>query len=253
MNPVVLHQSSHLKAFRNGLHHAVSDVIIVCFQYRIADQHLDQPGFAESFFASRNIEAVCVNCATNEWYQYPDLPDALTKIRAFASGRRRIVTYGTSMGGYAALRFAGAIGAHASIAVGPQYSPRSTVIAAETRYDVDVLQTSFLHEDTYRISPLVQHNVVHDPLLRVDTCHLLAYRREAPLRAISIPFGGHTPTIPLAQCGLLDDFILQLVEGTFCASRFRRMFRAARSSSSEYRRALTDRLLERERRRSVGS
>jgi hypothetical protein len=56
----------------------------VCFQYIQPDQHLELPGFAEEFFEKFEIDAFFVNCATNEWYQYPDLPRALSILQGFA-------------------------------------------------------------------------------------------------------------------------------------------------------------------------
>lgn len=195
------------------------------------DQDLNLPGFAEEFFDKFHIDAVFVNCATNEWYQYQDLPEALWRLRSFSSPWSRIVTYGSSMGGYAALRFAAALGATSSIAVGPQYSPRSAIIGEENRYDAMVSQTRFLHEQAYGAAGTVDNYVVYDPLLKIDRAHVLAYQKEANLIPICVPCGGHTPTILLAQCGLLSEFLLHLVAGTFCASRFRMALRRARASS----------------------
>lgn len=188
-----------------------------------------------------------VNCATNEWYQYRDLPKALSILHAFASAWSRTVTYGSSMGGYAALRFAAVVGAKSSIAVGPQYSPRSIVIAEESRFDTIIAQTEFLYEDSHRLSASVDNYVIYDPLLKIEERHVVEYQKDANLVPIRIPCGGHTPTIVLAQCGMLSEFILQLVAGTFCASRFRNAFRRARASSAEYWNELLDRLQERGR------
>jgi len=251
LNQDIIYRSRYLKIFSNGASHPRLGTVVICFQYRRPDQHLDLPGFAEEFFDRFQVAAVFVNCATNEWYQYQDLPEALATLRAFVSAWARIVTYGSSMGGYAALRFASAVGAKRTIAVGPQYSPRSLVVAGDNRYDALVAQTQFLHEDSYRASAALDNYVVYDPLLKMDERHMMEYRKEANVVPIRIPCGGHTPTILLAQCGLLSDFILDLIAGTFCALRFRHVFRRARTSSPEYWKELVDRLLERGRRETA--
>jgi hypothetical protein len=244
MKADLLYRSSNLKVFRNGPWSQSRDTLVVCFQYRQPSQQLDLPGFAEEFFAKSEIDAVFVNCASNEWYQYQDLPLALSKIRTFASTWRRVVTYGSSMGAYAALRFAAAIGAQASISIGPQYSPRPTVIAGEHRFCTDIAVTGFLHEESYQANSCVANYVIYDPLLKLDSRHVVEYQKTATLILIAIPCGGHTPTILLVQCGMLSDFILQLVAGTFSVQRFRRQFRLARRSSPEYWKELGERLHE---------
>lgn len=236
-----------MKIFRNGPWRNCLDTLVVCFQYKRPDQHLDLPGLAEEFFNKLQIDAVFVNCATNEWYQYHDLPKGLSTLRVFASAWRRTITYGSSMGGYAAIRFAAIVGAKSSIAVGPQYSPRSLIVPGENRFDALVAQTEFLYEDSYRASSGVDNYVIYDPLLKIDERHVMEYRKDANLLPIPIPCGGHTPTVVLSECGLLTEFILDLTKGTFCASRFRTSFRQARASSDEYWKELMDRLLERDR------
>lgn len=81
MNTEILYRSPNLKVFRKRPQPFRFDVIVVSFQYRQTDQHLDLPGFAEGFLTDAGIDAVFVNCATNEWYQYPDLPLALSAVR----------------------------------------------------------------------------------------------------------------------------------------------------------------------------
>jgi hypothetical protein len=222
-----------------------TDVVAICFQYKLEDPRLDAIGFAEDFFRKRNLDAIFVNCCSNEWWQYPDLPSALTILRQFASRWNRAVTYGSSMGGYAALRFAETLGASASIAVGPQYSPRPSVIPGETRYATWIAHTGFLHEDRYRISSHVHNAIIYDPLCREDRPHIERYRWQAPIVPIAIHAGGHTPAILLEQCGLLTECVTELLAGTLDVSRLRVRVRQRRRSSAEYWETLIEGLLER--------
>jgi hypothetical protein len=141
MNSNILHSSRNLKVFCNGPLSAKGSSVMICFQYKQPDQRLGLMGFAEEFCEQYQLDAVFVNCVSNEWYQYADLPEALSAIRSFAAPWERRVTYGSSMGGYAALRFAAAVGAQRSIAIGPQYSPRPSVILGENRYIGLIVQT----------------------------------------------------------------------------------------------------------------
>lgn len=245
---MILYESSNLKVFTSSTQPTRSNVLVVCFQYKLLDQHLNAPGFGEEFFLKHKIDAVYVNCATNEWWQYPDLPEALSKLRDLSARWNRTVTYGSSMGGYAALRFSAAIGAERSIAVGPQYSPRSSVVPGENRFDSFVSRTKFLHEDACSISETVRNYVIYDPLYKMDRQHIVRYEAEASLVHIKVWCGGHTPAIMLVQCGLLTDLILELIYGEFCESRLRNSVRRTRKQSSQYWIELTNLLLERDRR-----
>jgi hypothetical protein len=123
-------------------------------------------------------------------------------------------------------------------------------VPGETRFDAILSQTEFLHEDTYRISASVDNYIIYDPLLETDQRHALEYQKEAMQKAASLtpirmPCGGHTPTVLLSECGMLSEFLLQLIEGQFCAPRFRTAFRKMRTSSPQYWRELADRLQER--------
>lgn len=242
---MIFHASPNLKVFADNASPSSSEMLVVCFQYLLPVPTLDAPGFGEEFFRAHRIDSVFVNCSTNEWWQYPELSEALSTLRGLAAKWRRTVTYGSSMGGYAALRFAEAIGATTCIAVGPQYSPRSSIVPGENRYDALVSATEFLHEDAYRVCRTAMNFVLYDPLHRLDKRHVLRYAQEADLLHVRVPCTGHTPTVVLSQCGLLSDVILELLSGTFRSPEFRRNFRRARRGSSEYWRELGLRLGER--------
>jgi hypothetical protein len=235
----VLYKSGNLKVFFIGPRHSSRKLLAICFQYKQLEQSLEHPGFAEEFFTRERIDALYVNCATNEWYQYPELPEVLSLIRSFASDWERIVTYGSSMGAYASLRFAGAIGAHCSISVAPQYSPRSSVIAGEDRFHTDIAQTTFLHEGAYLADNTITNYVLFDPLLAIDVVHVEAYGSGASLCRIPVSCGGHIPLIALVECGLIRDTLVHLLQGTFSKPGFRRSFRLARRTSPEYWAELT--------------
>jgi hypothetical protein len=242
---LIAFESLNLKVFTRLTPATDFNVLAVCFQYMLPEQCLDAEGFGEAFFLKYEIDAVFVNCATNEWWQYPDLPDALATVRELAARWKRKVTYGSSMGGYAALRFAASIGASCSVAVGPQYSPLSSAVAGENRYQSLVSRTEFLFEEAFKISPAVTNYIIYDPLFRPDVRHVLRYVAEAPVVPIKIFGAGHTPTIVLQECGLLTECILQLMGDTFSSLQLRKSLRGSRRISHEYWKELILRLLER--------
>ena len=67
------------------------------------DRTLDRPGFGEDFFRGRGIDAIHVLSRENRWYQHPELMDALAAVAGATGGYPRVIAYGSSMGGFAAL------------------------------------------------------------------------------------------------------------------------------------------------------
>jgi hypothetical protein len=155
-------------------------------------------------------------------------------VRAVTGNWDHVFTLGSSMGGYAALRFAALVGACRSIAIGPQYSPRSSRVAEEVRYDSDVRNTRFLFEDGWLASNEVENYLVFDSLLKIDSVHALRYLEDARVNLVRVPCAGHSPTVVIGECGFLDSFILDLAMGVFKPSEFRAAFRGARSRSPQY-------------------
>jgi S-formylglutathione hydrolase FrmB len=71
---------------------------------------------------------------TNDWFQYRDF-DLVTKaVRALTRSAEHVLSYGSSMGGYGAIRFADAVGATQVLAFSPQYSIDRRVMPQEIRW-----------------------------------------------------------------------------------------------------------------------
>ena len=252
MTQQIVYLSPNLKVFSSAPLDARLPALAICFQYRLDNQHLNQPGFAASGIDRLEIAALFVNCASNAWYQYPDLPLALAALRSAAADFACTVTYGSSMGAYAAIRFASALGARRSIAVAPQYFPRAGVLAGGNRYGGLVAPVEFLHEHRYRVSDDVENFIIFDPFHQVDRRHVDMYRADAAVRLVPVPFGGHVPTAVLAQCGMLLPFLDSLIEGRFDGPDFRRAFRQHRRASSVYLQQVRRGLAERRQARCRG-
>src|SRR5262249_48609659 len=89
---------------------------------------LDVQGFGEDFFVKRGIDSIHIIPRANNWYQYPELLAAAEAVRRFAASYDKVITYGSSMGAYAAIRLGGEVGAEAALAISPQYSMDPTVV-----------------------------------------------------------------------------------------------------------------------------
>lgn len=78
--------------------------------------------FAESFLAKQGISAAFVVANCNQWYQHPEMEDAIYALQRITRAYDRILLFGSSMGAFAALQFSWRLGADAVLAMAPQHS-----------------------------------------------------------------------------------------------------------------------------------
>ena len=172
---------------------------------------LARPGFGEAYFQGHGISATHLLTRDNDWFQHPELPDALAAMRAAASGAGPVLAYGSSMGAYAAVRFADAVGATAALALSPQYS-------------IDPAKVPF----------------VYDPY-SLDRRHAELIARDTPIQGIRLPFGGHPASAYLQEARLLHGLVMGALDGTLDAAAAERAARAARGSLATYHATLAER------------
>lgn len=175
-------------------------------------------GFGEHFLRKHRISAYHVMQTRNRWYQYPETPAALAAIRDEIAAGQRVVTYGSSMGGYAAFRFSGVLGADAVIACSPQYSADLLRVPWERRWIHLSRDIPFIWDRL----PLAAHTRLYaffDPLDR-DLHHVRLIERKARVTRVPLPYSGHPSLQFMHEVGLLAPALLQIAEDTFDADAF---------------------------------
>ena len=223
----VLFESANVRARR--VPHA-SAVLVVTFANYEEAPGKDAPGFGEGFFGGLGIDAIHVTAARNDWFQYPEMP-ALCRAVAAAAAGKRVIAYGSSMGGYAALRFAGALGAVNVVAISPQHAIARTLVPWERRWRAEARRICFLPwRDAGAPPPAILLFDPHNP----DARHAAAWARERPVTAIALPHAGHPATTFLAQVGLLGETLRAIVEDRFDPEVLRIEARLRRRGSAEY-------------------
>jgi pimeloyl-ACP methyl ester carboxylesterase len=194
---------------------------------------LDRPGYGEAFLDRSGIDAIHVVGRGNDWYQYPQMAAAMAAVRDVAAGYSRVVTYGSSMGGYAAIRLAGLAGAHAVFALSPQFSINPRAVFWERRWPDSSRRFRDVWESTLAWPRPAEAYVAYDPRTP-DRRHMALLRARFDHQAIVLPFTGHPVTGYLAEVGLLQQAVLSICEGTFDCAGFTRSALASRDQSSEY-------------------
>ena len=181
----------------------------------------DRPSFGEAFFLAEGITAIHVMCHGNDWFQYPEMPSVLSLIREACSDAERLMTYGSSMGGYAALRFAAAIGAHSALALSPQYSVDPRKARFETRWASDRRRIRFIQALEGRIAQVPLMVLAYDSRLEIDTGHVSLLTAFNDVEGIPLPFAGHPVGPFLNDVGLLRPLVLSVLDRSFNQEYFR--------------------------------
>ena len=212
-----------------------NDRVCVITFASLTDTHdLDQPGFGEEFFQQHGIDAVHVIIRTNVWYFFDDFDAALERIRAVARRYDRVLTYGSSMGGYAAIRFAETLGADVAVAISPQYSVSKRIAPFEIRWRHLTPDNSPVHEEPEHGSAKVAPIVFYDPQ-DLDARHFRLIAAHYPLTVgIAMPHAGHPAGGMLAETHMLSRAILDIVNGSFDPRALAQELRARRGQSGHY-------------------
>lgn len=193
----------------------------------------DRSGFGQEFLAEAGISALHVMGAREDWYQYPEMGEAMKAVRQATSGAERVMTYGSSMGGYAALRFADAAGANAVLAISPQYSIDPRKVPFEKRWIQDSRRIRWLPEIDGRLTSAARPVVVFDPASE-DGRHIALIQADIAITAIRLPHVSHPATTYLGEVGLLKPLVFQTLSGELDGPSFNRQARLARRTSSLY-------------------
>ena len=209
-----------------------SDVCFVTFDSYSDVGTLDRPAFAESFLHGRGIDAVHILSRSNDWYLYPYSAEAFAVARAAVAGYARVITYGSSMGAYAAIRFGGRVGAQLAIAMSPQFSINPATPPFEKRWQYDAQAIDFSIEAGFAADFVAKAIIFYDPR-NDDRLHVDCFRSLTEVVDVAIPNGGHPVTTILAEIGLLQDAIVDIVAGTFDRTVFVRRLRADRRRSAQ--------------------
>lgn len=206
--------------------------LVVTFASWIEAPARERAGFAEKFLVKRGISAVHVTCAGNDWYQYPEMAEAMAAAARARQSFARCTTYGLSMGGYAAIRFSGAVGAERAITIAPQFAIDPALPPFDSRWAKEAARIRFIHGDVWT-GVRAEVVAIYDNC-GVDLRHIVLFRRFVRLFEIPVPHSGHNPALFLVDLGLFQDMIGDLLMDRFDTRSFRLACREKRKVSPEY-------------------
>ena len=152
---------------------------------------LDALGWAEKLCESQRWPALHVVSAQDDWYQSDGAQEVVDRAAAIARRYARVVTYGSSMGGYAALNFASELGAQIAFAIAPQFSIDRAKVDFETRWAAEAGRTAFVRDRIAAISPQVRPVLVYDPWFAPDARHIERIAAHCEPVRVPLPLMGH--------------------------------------------------------------
>ena len=109
---------------------------LVKFDYFDPTKKDFQDPTSSSFFSEQlNVDTLYFEARQNDWYQSAGIEEALEFTETYLENRR-VVTFGGSMAGYAAIAFSGKLNAQCFIAAAPQFSLHHEFVneISETRW-----------------------------------------------------------------------------------------------------------------------
>lgn len=193
----------------------------------------DRPGFGEEFLRQSGVSAIHVMGRSEDWYQYPEMAEAMAAVRAATAGAERVMTYGSSMGAYAALRFADAAGANAVLAISPQYSIDPARVPFETRWLQDGRRIVFRPEIDGRLTCACRPLIVYDSTGH-DERHVRLIAAEIEADLVGLRYVHHPATTYLNEMRLLGPLVFDLLAGALDLETFRAEAIARRRDSAVY-------------------
>lgn len=189
-------------------------------------------GWGFRIFQNKAYSVVSVMSLRASWYREDEFSYILDLLRGsclLKSFTKRI-SYGGSMGGFAAAAFAKLLGVQKTILLNPITTHCSEIAPWETRYPLlDDDWSEGVRCAVEGIRECEEIFVVVDNLFHLDFQHANRFRKQGiPTTLIRVPGVGHGIPIHLSQMNLLKDLVISIVENRFDRMDFSKKIRCRR-------------------------
>jgi hypothetical protein len=192
---------------------------------RIKEFGSNRRGWGVSFLQEQGCSVMAVMVKEYDWYRKPDLKAFFMQMRqcGFFRSFEQVVTYGGSMGGFAALAHADAVNAAVVLSINPQATLSAQLAPWETRFDHGRKQDwqGELAHAADGFKQVQAAYVVYDPLFPLDAKHVSVLAAGNPqLVRLKIPVVGHHMPKWMAEMGLLKSTLTDILAGQFSVQHF---------------------------------
>lgn len=215
------------------------DLLVVTFENSIGgDSRPDKfrKGWGFEPLRKRQISCLCIKPKRTDWYTRPDLVLAFEELRPHFRRFRRIVTYGASMGGFAALTYADLIGATEVHAMGPQSTMSPSILQGEIRFPKS---RAWSFDGPYG-DAVGKYGKARRVFVYFDRAHplerLQCNRLAAPnVTFVNMPFAGHSVAQFTVNAGAMVNIVDAIETGRFDAVGFYAALRTRRTLPAYYK------------------
>jgi hypothetical protein len=224
---------------------SASNDLVITFTGRSAKPPAEM-GFGEAYLTKKGVSAIHFISKANHWWQTPEPLQAIEKIKdSGLLNDRRVVCYGSSMGGYAALIYSSIIKPEEIILFSPQYSIDARKVPFEHRWRNYASQVTFDYDDMHAgIDYDASIKVIFDPLFKPDACHVDLVEALRPIDRVPVRFAGHNTARVLSELNMIKETTDALIMGTFDTRAFSRRYRQDRDSACLYWHGLSETLMQ---------
>ena len=229
----IIYDDEHIQVIHKP---GASDVLIVTFGDMLSLAN-GKTFFAEQPSQKRNVSALGFRAKDRNWYPETSVDAAIQIIKDILSLSEKVVVYGGSMGGFAALKFSKKLCANRVYALAPQYSIDPSVIK-DHRYN------RYFNQDLNQNHKIAAGDlcgeiyITHDPIFKMDHQHVsriasLGYH----INIVPLRFSLHGATTILAS----STFFAEVVRpDEIKKSNLYRIFKERRRSSASYIEGLSE-------------
>ncbi len=173
--------------------------------------------FGVDFLKSLGINAAHIVAAKSDWFTDDEdglqqTFDAITALEQFKSATIRL-GYGSSMGGYAALRYRHILRLDRLLVYCPQYSIHPDAVGFEKRWAVERKRHGPLCPPIDAVKAGEDVTIAYDSSILSDAAHVQLIDPDRRSKHIKLPFSGHPPMPFLAETGELRPLFMAVLEG----------------------------------------
>lgn len=238
------HQSAHF--FSITLRHYTVDILlresddaVVLFDHLgIAERNPDRkrPGWGFSFILEKTDKtAIFVKPIESNWFRPLGLFQLCAELAnsGFFDRYKTIMTYGSSMGGYAAIAYADAFRASHVISMNPQATLSRDLAPWDARFAKGCQQDwkAFPQIASMGCQSAKQVIIVFDRRCNEDAAHVKLLNLTSSIE-LNLPFVGHGIPYHLLKLGLIEKLFIDAYKDDFNVAKWRQMFRARRTLES---------------------
>ncbi len=180
----------------------------------------------------RNHSLLGIKPKQGDWYRKIDLHIFFrsTEFKVFVSSFKKVILYGYSMGGFAALAFAEAIPDCSVIAISPQTTMDKKKVPWETRFPLAWKQNweGDFYDGANCSNYAKQVTIIYDPFYKLDKLHVDRLSGNN-IRLLKVPFSGHAIAKALVEMRIISKLIVHLTNNTLTDYEFYLLIKARKT------------------------